>query len=87
MFSVQENSDAFTVMLAGMDQPGNYPDQTITFQLSNKAIAVRNANKELFRATLTINNEGICKLKIGDEEYTNWQVRKKALEKCFFELL
>ena len=36
--------------------------------------------------TLTINCEGRCKLRIGEDELEQWQVRHKALEGLFFRL-
>lgn len=38
-----------------------------------------------FQATLTLNNEGLCKFKVGDDELDTWQVLKKALESLLFE--
>jgi hypothetical protein len=35
-------------------------------------------------ATLTLTNEGHCKLKVGNEELYQWQFRRMALEGLFF---
>ena len=35
-------------------------------------------------ATLTLTDEGRCKLKVGQEELEQWQVRRRALEALLF---
>jgi hypothetical protein len=35
-------------------------------------------------AGITLNNEGLCKLKVGETELDHWQVRRMALERLFF---
>jgi hypothetical protein len=41
-------------------------------------------NKPLFKADVTLSNDGECRMKIGEMEYNCWQFRKKALEDVFF---
>jgi hypothetical protein len=36
--------------------------------------------------TLTLSNDGECKLRVNDDEYTFWQFRKLALEPLLFTL-
>lgn len=36
------------------------------------------------RATITLNNEGRCMLKVDGEELEPWNVRRMALEDLFF---
>ena len=38
------------------------------------------ADKLMFDATLTLNDKGECRLKIGEKELDFWQFRKLALE-------
>ena len=46
---------------------------------------VTNSNAEkIFDASITLNNEGRCKLKVNEIELELWQVRRLALEKLFF---
>jgi hypothetical protein len=33
---------------------------------------------------VTLNDEGECRLKVGDDELEEWQVLKRALETLFF---
>jgi hypothetical protein len=39
----------------------------------------------LFRASITLTNGGQCKLRVGEEELEQWQFRRMALEKLFFQ--
>jgi len=41
--------------------------------------------KKILEATLTLNDSGECRVKIGGQEYELWQMRKKALENLFFK--
>jgi hypothetical protein len=50
----------------------------------NEIQVLDNKHEIVLRATLTLNNEGECKLKVGDEELDQWQFRRKALEELFF---
>ena len=36
------------------------------------------------KAVLSLNDDGECRLKVGDDELKNWQFRKRALEDLFF---
>ncbi len=57
---------------------------SVTFVLSGGHIVVTAPDQHI-EASLTINNEGQCRLKIKGAELALWQVRKMALEKLFFE--
>lgn len=54
----------------------------VDFALDGKTITVRGYAE--FRITLTLNNQGLCKCKVGTEELDPWQVLKKALEPILF---
>ena len=63
---------------------GSFPD-SVNFTLANGAIIAED-DENTFRhtATLTLNNEGKCKLTVGNDELDQWQFRRMALEKLFF---
>jgi hypothetical protein len=68
-----------------IDDPIRSKGRAIDFIWSDSTIEVRNQNNEaLFTASLTLNNEGRCKLKVGDQELEAWQFRRMALERLFF---
>jgi hypothetical protein len=58
---------------------------SVDFILANGAITAQD-DDNTFRhtATLTLDNEGKCKLKVGNNELDQWQFRRMALEKLFF---
>lgn len=58
--------------------------ETIDFVLSEHGIKVSNENETKFTATLSLNNQGRCVLKVGNAELEQWQVRRMALESLFF---
>ncbi len=61
-----------------------FPD-SMTFALENGAITVRDdENAVIATATVTLNDKGECKLKVGTDELEQWQFRRKTLEKLFF---
>jgi hypothetical protein len=74
-------NDAFTVLHNGG------PGPQVKFYLESNQIRIEDeASHQMFLATLTLNNEGRCKLRINDEELEQWQVRRMVLEKLFFGL-
>ena len=81
-----DSPDAFSAILAGIGVP-NHIYQAIDFILANREIVVRNRQVELFRGTVTLNDDGQCRLKMNGKEFTLWQVRKMALEIQFFEIV
>jgi hypothetical protein len=61
----------------------------IDFALGENFILVSNNRESLFQATLTINDDGFCRVnikgeKIEEKELELWQVRRRALEALFF---
>jgi hypothetical protein len=68
-----------------IDDPVRSQGRAIDFVWSDNKIEVCNQNNQLLHAaTLTLTNEGRCKLRVGDEELEMWQFRRMALEKLFF---
>jgi len=67
----------------------NSPDRrSITFQLTNKGIQVSDSGGKVFiDATLTLSDDGNCRVKINGQERELWQMRRIALESLFFDTL
>lgn len=80
-FDVVENStgSVFTVFQRNADA-----GREVTFKRGDDEMRVDRKNGPSFTITLTLNNEGRCKLRVDDEELEQWQVRKMALEGLFF---
>ncbi|HEV3277716.1 MAG TPA: hypothetical protein VG860_12935 [Terriglobia bacterium] len=77
-----ENDRVFTVWRHSPDENLN---SAVDFSWSNSGILVRGfKGQTLIEATLTLDDEGNCKLRVGLENLTSWQFRKRALEPLFF---
>jgi hypothetical protein len=82
MFAVQRNSagNCFVVFEAGNT------NAVIDFKFANDHIVIAMPNRKPLKITLTLNNDGACKLKVdGEGEFERWQVRRMALESLFFD--
>jgi len=78
---VAEHRDDFTVLLEAKDAR-----RSVTFSLAEHAILVRDDKRdEMFRVTLTFNDEGDCRTHVNDKERDLWQVRRVALEDLLFQ--
>jgi hypothetical protein len=84
-FSVTAGKNQFSVILV-VDALTSEIAGAVDFELGKDDITVKNPNSVMFKATITLNNEGECKLRLGDDqpELEQWQVRRMALEKLFF---
>jgi hypothetical protein len=65
--------------------------ESIVFSLGRDKITVQtrisSGTREFFVATITLDNEGNCKLLVKDEApLEQWQVRRMALEPLFFKV-
>jgi len=75
------NGSSFAVAAAGNRISG----KIVKFALADNAIVVADADdKVLFQATLTLNDDGECRLLIDGQEREFWQFRKRALEGLLF---
>ena len=65
---------------------GDRSTERVEFCRCEKTIQVNDKDgKKILEATLTLNDSGECRVKIGGQEYELWQMRKKALENLFFK--
>jgi hypothetical protein len=68
-----------------VDDPMRAISNAVDFVCARDKIEVYDtSNQLLYSATLTLNNEGKCRLLVSDTELTQWQFRRIALEKLFF---
>jgi hypothetical protein len=74
------SSKSFTVLIEG-----NKLHKSVTFQLAGKIIEVQSEEAVMFNASVGLNDEGECVLRVNGEDRTTWQVAKMALERLFFE--
>jgi hypothetical protein len=79
--SVEVRAGRFSVVRT---ENGSIPD-TVDFALVRDAITVTNDDGEtLASATLTLDDSGRCRLRVGSAELEQWQFRRKMLEELFF---
>jgi hypothetical protein len=68
-----------------VDDPMRGISSSVDFVCTRDKIETYDENSQLLlSASLTLNNEGKCRLLVNDTELTQWQFRRKALEKLFF---
>ena len=81
-YTMSHGKGAFKVARTGLvDQQ---IDSALFTQTADGISVSYKDNRLTFAGTLTLSNEGECKLRVGDTEYSFWQFRKLALEPLFF---
>jgi hypothetical protein len=85
-FAMFGEASTFTVFLDSTYHRET-PHRTVRFRLQGEKIIAEYPHAEIFTATLTLNEDGECRLRIKDKNYELWQVRHMALEKLFFEII
>ena len=70
----------------GENRSGPLGSPAVRFVLDDKGtIRVEASGLDVgFEGELTLNNSGECRLKVGSEELSEWQVLKRALEPLLF---
>jgi hypothetical protein len=86
-FNVVSSSKQFSAIR--VDDALRSIGRSVNFRLEDGAINVymetsKAPQELLFSAGVTLDNEGICKLKVKDENLEQWQARRMALESLFF---
>jgi hypothetical protein len=82
IFSVIEGGSTRFSVIAKMDHVGH---KSVSFVSGVDEIAVSMEGNQLFKATVTLSNDGNCRVLIDGKEHDLWQVRKMALETLFFK--
>lgn len=80
-WQMAESHNNFRVIREGGD---TFDRRAIGFYLEQGKITVKDQQHVMFSVTVTLNDQGECKFKIGEEEKESWQIRKKALEDVFY---
>ena len=78
--------DRFAVLKDHSAEP--FLNRSILFVVEKSAVKVIDTadnNAEKLSATITFNDLGECKFKVGGKERESWQLRKEALEDLFFQ--
>lgn len=82
-FAANLLSDNSTIVIG---QPNRTPRVVVTIGIVGDSIGVRDASQGIeWSATITLNDEGRCVLKLEDGAFMEqWQFRKRALDHLFF---
>ena len=77
----------FGVSLHGINyQTGTELHKTVRFALEGNSIVVVDENlSQRMKATVSLGDDGRCRLKVGEEELESWQFRRRALEDLLFD--
>lgn len=81
MLTVQSQGGRFSVVRS---QNRSIPDSVDFVLVRDKIIVKNDEDAFLAEATLTLDNNGTCKLKVEGVELEQWQFRRTVLEKLFF---
>jgi len=81
VFKVKPHGHSFFV-----SREGHQINASIEFMRTDAGISVRRDDGTfVLEATLALNDDGKCRLKVGKEELSFWQFRKRAMEDLFFK--
>lgn len=80
-FRFDAEGDRFWVILTGGARR-----HVVAFRLSNTEIVVMLDDEVFLEATVSLCDDGICRISVKGEPLESWQFRKRALERFFFEL-
>ena len=79
-FKLTSQSEKFFVL-----REGNQISASVAFEWNSGGVTVRDGNDApMLQAALVIDDEGLCRLRVGIEDLTFWQFRKRALQDLFF---
>lgn len=68
-----------------VEDPMTSNSRSVDFAFGKDRINVYDDKDQLmYSASLTLNNQGACRLLVNEGELTQWQFRRMALEKLFF---
>jgi hypothetical protein len=86
VFTIHSDTRRISVFVEGQLEYGDTFNEGVVFSRTYTGIDVHKGTSDelLFQATLTLSNDGVCRLRIGDTEHSLWQFRKLALEEVFF---
>lgn len=77
---VPTGAESFAVTLTG----NGLTSRSVSFAKVGETIVIRDGDVSTV-ASLTLNDAGECRLKVGDLERDSWQIRRTALGGLFFD--
>jgi len=86
-FEFHEQDDDFEVSrVVGSGVKGPKVGALVTFGRAGRRIHVQGDGIDVdFTALVTVDVTGVCRLVVGEVMYSEWEIRRMALEQLFFE--
>lgn len=85
-FEVREDEGQFEVVRTIGNPADTDVNAAVMFERAGPRLNVRGDGVDLdFTVVVGINPSGACRFFVAEAEYTEWEVRKLALEQLFFE--
>jgi hypothetical protein len=82
-FEIYAEDDAFEV--SRLVAPGKV-GAVVQFELAGRRIHVQGEDIDVdFTAIVTLDTTGVCRFVVGEAMYSDWEIRRMALELLFFE--
>lgn len=58
---------------------------SVEFELHGNTIRITRDGKQWFEAAVKLDDDRVCRFYVGNDPLESWQLRRRALEKLFFE--
>lgn len=85
-FEFAEDDDGFAVSRVQGRFTGATVAALVRFELAGRRINVRGEDVDVdFTAVMTLDAAGQCRFVVGEALYSEWEIRRMALEQLFFE--
>jgi hypothetical protein len=86
-FEFQDDGEEFEASRAlASALPGSRPGAYVRFERTGRRINVLGEGLDIdFTAVVTLDATGLCRFVVGEAMYSEWEIRRMALEQLFFE--
>jgi hypothetical protein len=85
-FEFSDEGDEFEVVRTQAGRGGSNVSAVVIFARSGRRILIHGEDIDVdLIAIVALDPSGACKLIIGEAMYSDWEVRRMALEQLFFE--
>jgi len=85
-FEFDEDGDDFEVVRLRSDQRDSKVLALVRFERNGRRIDVHGEDIDVeFTAIVTVDAAGLCRFVVGEVMYSEWEIRRMALEALFFD--
>ncbi len=87
-FEINQDGDAFEVWRVVPGFTGSQVAASVRFERAGRRIQIHGDGVEVdITAVAALDAAGVCRLVVGEAMYSDWELRRMALEELFFEEL